>query len=105
MFSIEPKLFFNVLHSDREEKPIIIDVREPHEWDYYHLESSLLIPMNSIPDRLQDLPEGQDIYMICAHGVRSQMVCDYLRRNGYEQVINVEGGMAAVSELYGFQYD
>jgi rhodanese-related sulfurtransferase len=105
MSHIDPKLFYDLLNQDAENKPIIIDVREPHEWDYYHLEDSVLIPMNSIPSRIHEMQEEQDIYIICAHGVRSQMVCEYLRKNGYDRVINVDGGMAAVSDLYGFQYD
>ncbi|WP_042162684.1 rhodanese-like domain-containing protein [Paenibacillus gorillae] len=83
----------------------VIDVRELHEWEYYHLESSLLIPMNSIPHRLGELDDDKPLYIVCAHGVRSAAVCRYLQEQGYGSLHNVEGGMAAIALLQGFQYD
>jgi rhodanese-related sulfurtransferase len=64
-----------------------------------------LMPMNKIPHKLHEIPEDRDIYVVCAHGVRSQMVCEFLRENGVERAINVNGGMAAIGMLRGFQYD
>jgi rhodanese-related sulfurtransferase len=83
----------------------IVDVREPHEWDYYHLDEAILMPMNSIPGRLNELPRDKTLYIVCAHGVRSEMVSRYLDESGYERVVNVTGGMAAVAALLGFEYD
>jgi rhodanese-related sulfurtransferase len=85
---------------------LVIDVREMHEWDYYHLEHSTLMPMKQIPQRLADLPLDRDLYIICAHGVRSAVVTDYLiQQQQYSRVYNVAGGMAVVAELLGFEYD
>ncbi|MUT65516.1 rhodanese-like domain-containing protein [Paenibacillus sp. NEAU-GSW1] len=83
----------------------IIDVREPQEWDYYHIEATRLIPMNTIPHRLGELEDDKPIYIVCAHGVRSLAVCRYLQEQGYGNLFNVEGGMAAIALLQGFQYD
>ncbi|AJY77202.1 rhodanese-like domain-containing protein [Paenibacillus beijingensis] len=83
----------------------IIDVREAEEWDYYHLEGTKLIPMNTVPHCLGDLDDNKSLYIICAHGVRSEAVCRYLSGQGYDKLYNVEGGMAAVAHLQGFQYD
>ncbi|NDI34322.1 rhodanese-like domain-containing protein [Chengkuizengella sediminis] len=84
---------------------IIIDVREKCEWDYYHLENSLLYPMNTIPEQCSELPKDKTLYVLCAHGIRSQHVCQYLIQNGFDNVKNVNGGISAVSLLQGFQYD
>jgi rhodanese-related sulfurtransferase len=87
------------------EKGTVIDVREDWEWDYYHLEGIEWMPMQSIPARVQELPKDGPIYVLCAHGIRSASVCDYLHRVGYANAVNVIGGMAAVSALKGFRYD
>jgi rhodanese-related sulfurtransferase len=103
--NIHPKPFNELLTQDAGKEMVVIDVREHYEWDYYHLDDSVLIPMNSIPGRLHEIPQHQDVFVICAHGVRSEMVCAYLRENGYDRVINVDGGMAAVAYLRGYAYD
>ncbi|WP_020616716.1 rhodanese-like domain-containing protein [Paenibacillus daejeonensis] len=83
----------------------IIDVREPAEWEYYHIDGSRHVPMNTIPGRLDELDAEQPLYIVCAHGVRSEKVCRYLAEQGYDKLTNIAGGMAAVSALEGFQYD
>jgi rhodanese-related sulfurtransferase len=105
MSHIHPKRFTELLELDSDKQLVIIDVREQAEWDYYQLDHTLLMPMNSIPGRIQEIPQDQEVYIICAHGVRSEMVCGYLRENGFDRVINVDGGMAAVAYLRGFAYD
>lgn len=103
--SIHPAKFLELLDSGQLKKSLVVDVRELHEWEYYHLDEAVLIPMRDIPGRLGELPGDQDVYVVCAHGVRSYHVCGFLAENGYDRVINVEGGMAAVGGLRGFQYD
>jgi rhodanese-related sulfurtransferase len=105
MKHISPEKFVELLKREKGKVMSIIDVREQMEWDYYHLEEAELIPMNTIPARIADIPADRDVYVICAHGVRSQMVCGYLEQNGRDNIINVQGGMAAVAALFGFQYD
>jgi rhodanese-related sulfurtransferase len=102
---IEPELFNQMLLDKKIAEMSIIDVREEGEWDYYHLEEAVHFPMNTIPERLNDLSKDQTLYIICAHGVRSAAVCQYLFQHGFSNVTNVEGGMAAVAELRGFAYD
>jgi rhodanese-related sulfurtransferase len=105
MHNIHPKAFEDLHSQDADKKMVVIDVREQHEWDYYHLDDTQLIPMNSIPGRVKEIPSDQEVYVICAHGVRSEIVCEYLRENGFEKVVNVDGGMAAVAYLRGHEYD
>jgi rhodanese-related sulfurtransferase len=103
--NIEPEDFLQRMDSGELHDSLVLDVREPDEWEYYHLEGTLLFPMNTIPGRLGEIPRDRDVYVVCAHGIRSEMVCRFLRGNGFAQVINVHGGMAALARLRGFAYD
>jgi rhodanese-related sulfurtransferase len=102
---VDPKTFIELLRSGELSPGQVIDVREPAEWDYYHLDQTTLIPMNTIPQRLQELPRDKPLYILCAHGVRSVAVCRYLQERGFDGLRNVAGGMAAVASFEGFQYD
>ncbi len=75
--------------------PLLLDVREPWEYDKCHLDDSVLIPMRQIPDALDDLAQEKEIVVICHHGIRSRQVAYYLEQNGIENVINLEGGVEA----------
>lgn len=77
----------------------VIDVREPYEWDMYHLDQALHMPMNTIPMNLDQLPMEEELFIVCAHGVRSWYVVNYLLQNGFNKVINVEGGMAEIQMI------
>jgi rhodanese-related sulfurtransferase len=102
---IHPEQFV-AWYSSTDKKGIVVDVRELIERAHYHLPESIHLPMQSIPSRYSELPADQDIYVICAHGVRSAMVCEYLGQLGVDRLINVQGGMAAVSYIKdGFYYD
>jgi rhodanese-related sulfurtransferase len=76
-------------------KPVLLDVREPWEFQTCRIEGSLPIPMNSIPERMQELDEDAPIVCICHHGARSASVAAFLERNGFTQVINLTGGVHA----------
>lgn len=71
---------------------LLLDVREPYEWRQVHIPGSLHIPMNSVPGRLAELPQGQPIVVLCAHGSRSYGVAHYLREQGFD-AINLQGGI------------
>jgi rhodanese-related sulfurtransferase len=105
--AISPRDFIGKLEQGELKDSLIIDVRERMEWEYYHLDEAVLIPMNTIPANMDQLPRDRKLYIVCAHGVRSANVGYYLQEQGYEKdkIINVEGGMAAVAMLRGFQYD
>ncbi|MCZ8520573.1 MULTISPECIES: rhodanese-like domain-containing protein [Paenibacillus] len=105
MQRIAPEDFEQKRKAGELEGDLILDVREPYEWEYYHEERAVLMPMNTIPARMEELPKDRDIYVVCAHGVRSVNVCLYLRQQGFSKLVNVDGGMAAIAALRGFQYD
>jgi len=74
---------------------ILLDVREPHEYQHCHIENSQLMPMQSVPQQLDRLPRDQEIVTICHHGMRSQQVAQFLLQQGYDKVINLQGGVDA----------
>ncbi|MCI3920253.1 rhodanese-like domain-containing protein [Paenibacillus sp. TRM 82003] len=102
---ITPGEFLRKYDGGETKNDLIIDVREPFEWDYYHLEGTELVPLQTVPGALERLPRDRKIYVLCAHGVRSETACRYLVQQGYEQLVNVIGGMAAIAAQRGFAYD
>lgn len=78
-----------------EAKPLLLDVREPWEFETCHIAGSTLMPMQSIPARYMDLDKAAPIVLICHHGQRSQQVGMFLERQGFTNVINLVGGVAA----------
>ena len=80
---------------------IVLDVREPWERDVARLEGTLDIPMNEVPDRLDELPKDKPIAVLCRSGARSLKVAQYLRANGFPEVSNIAGGIL----VWGAAYD
>ena len=76
-------------------RPFLLDVREPWEFELCRLDDATLMPMNSIPGRIDDLDEEAEIVCICHHGARSMQVAAFLERNGFGKVSNLTGGMHA----------
>lgn len=105
MKQIDPEQLLAIIADGSLDEAQLIDVREEDEWAYYHLEEAELIPMQTIPARLDDISRDKPVYVICAHGVRSAMVCRFLEENGFGNAVNVRGGMADVAALKGFSYD
>lgn len=72
----------------------ILDVREGYEWEAGHAAEATHIPMNEVPERLDDLDPDEDTYVICRTGGRSAQVAAFLTGNGYT-AFNVAGGSDA----------
>jgi len=77
------------------EQPLLLDVREPWEFDKARIEGATLLPMRSVPDRLQELDPERETVVICHHGIRSRMVGHFLESQGFSNVINLNGGVAS----------
>ena len=77
------------------DKPILLDVREPWEFQTCHIEGATLMPMNTVPARQEELDPEAQIVCICHHGMRSMQVAAFLERNGFTQVTNLTGGVHA----------
>jgi len=79
--------------SDRPQ-PLLLDVRQPWEFDICRIENSQLIPMSQIPAKLEELDKGRETVVICHHGIRSRSVGHYLEQSGFKNIINLSGGVA-----------
>ncbi len=76
---------------------VLLDVREPNEFNYAHISGSILIPLNQIPQRLNELTVDQALVVICHHGMRSQQAAHYLVQSGFNNITNLIGGIDAWS--------
>jgi rhodanese-related sulfurtransferase len=85
------------LSDTSREKPLLLDVREPWEWQAARIEGSQHIPMREVPARLGELDPDQKLVAICHHGGRSQQVAMFLEKNGFSKVHNLTGGVDAWS--------
>jgi rhodanese-related sulfurtransferase len=73
----------------------VLDVREADELAICRLEGSLYVPMSDIPARIDDLPRDHPLVVVCHHGARSRMVVDFLRNAGFDNAVNLDGGIEA----------
>jgi adenylyltransferase/sulfurtransferase len=74
---------------------LLIDVREPFEYEICHLQGARLMPLGSLPFELSALERKQEIYIYCRSGGRSAQAVELLGKNGFAKVFNVEGGILA----------
>src|SRR5947209_17022652 len=74
------------------EPPAVIDVREAWEIAICHIDGALEIPLMSLPQRLQEIPRGRTLAVICHAGMRSYMAAGWLAEQGYDAV-SVAGGI------------
>jgi len=74
---------------------LILDVREPHEWEISNLEDlgAVLIPKGQILEHLGELDTAKEIVVHCKMGGRSADVIRELQQHGYKKLLNLEGGI------------
>jgi rhodanese-related sulfurtransferase len=75
--------------------PVVIDVRTPREREQKHIEGSLSIPLNNLLERAHELPRNRALLLHCAGGYRSSIAASLLKKEGFKQVSEIAGGMAA----------
>jgi rhodanese-related sulfurtransferase len=71
----------------------VLDVRTQEEWDEFHAPNTTHIPLDDLESRLSELPQGEEIVVICRSGNRSQEGRDILLENGFTAVSSVDGGL------------
>ena len=79
----------------QNEKPLLLDVREPWEYEICHIDGSINIPMGHIPQQLAQLQGVTEIVVICHHGIRSQNVIHFLQQQSVDGLVNLDGGVDA----------
>jgi rhodanese-related sulfurtransferase len=78
------------------EKLRLIDVREPDEWAIARLPLAELIPLSVFQQRaLTELSPNEPTVLYCHHGIRSARAQSYLKAQGYDNVLNLTGGIDA----------
>ena len=88
---ISPRELKQQLNENRS--VLLLDVREPHEYDIVHLEGARLIPLNELPQNVDSLNPAQETVVYCHHGTRSLYATAFLLQNGFANVKNLEGGI------------
>jgi len=80
---------------DAGESPLLLDVREPHEWEISNLAAhgAVLIPQDQVEERMGELDTAQDIVVYCRTGARSATVIRQLQEHGYTRLKNLAGGI------------
>jgi adenylyltransferase/sulfurtransferase len=78
---------------------VLLDVRQPAEHDTAALPGSILIPLNELPSRADELelPQGALLIVYCHHGIRSLSAAEWLAHRGHGDVVSLRGGIDAWS--------
>lgn len=79
---------------DRGDDILLIDVRDPHEWNLARVESARLIPLGTLVDAIPSLDAQRETFVLCQSGMRSATATRRLRDAGFSRVTNVIGGIA-----------
>ena len=89
-----PEIDVDELHERLATGAVLLDVRRQEEHDEVHIAGAILIPLDQVPDRIDEIPDADEVLVICRSGARSAAACEFLRSNGH-RAVNVAGGMLA----------
>jgi rhodanese-related sulfurtransferase len=101
--SVNPREAWERLSSGQA-TPVLIDVREPWEYNGGHAKGARNIPLGQLPKRLGEVPRDRDVLVICQSGHRSMNAVNFLHQQGITQAINVTGG-TAMWRMHGLPLD
>src|SRR5437868_2709089 len=79
----------------RDNNILLLDVREPFEYDIARIEGATLLPLGQLADRMAELPREREIIVMCKSGARSGHATAFLQENGFRDVYNLTGGITA----------
>jgi adenylyltransferase/sulfurtransferase len=80
---------------DQKKDIVVVDVREPWEYEINHIEGSRLIPLSQLPERMNELSTADQIVVQCQSGIRSAQATQFLNRMGFKKAKNLKGGIKA----------
>jgi rhodanese-related sulfurtransferase len=97
LFRRVPAIDVEDLHRRRGagEAIALLDIREAWEQALARFEDSIDLPLETLPQRAAELPRDRPLVVICHHGMRSARATQWLRANGFENAVNLEGGIDA----------
>lgn len=81
--------------SEEAARPLLVDVREPHEYAVVRAEGAILLPLSRFVAEHPALPQDRPLLMICQSGARSHNAAAFLMSRGWTDVTNVAGGTIA----------
>ncbi len=73
--------------------PVMLDVREEWEFEICNIAGSVNISMSDTDKMLKTLDPDDETVVICHHGMRSFQVASFLKENGFNNIMNLEGGV------------
>jgi len=80
----------------------VVDVRRPGEFAAEHVDGAQSLPLDFINENMAEFPKDQPVYLHCAGGYRSMIAASILKARGYEHLIDVAGGVAAIQKTGRF---
>ena len=84
---------------DAGKEVVLLDVREPMEWEIAHLNKAILMPVAQVPSRVNELSTADEIVVYCKAGPRSARIVNFLREMGFRKVKNLVGGIDAWADV------
>jgi rhodanese-related sulfurtransferase len=97
MLQIHPAQLREWLDDPSREKPVLLDVREPWEYEAARIAGAQLVPLRELPARIAEIDGAREIVAICHHGGRSLQAAMFLEKQGFKRVHNLTGGIDAWS--------
>ncbi|MGA7733550.1 MAG: molybdopterin-synthase adenylyltransferase MoeB [Chloroflexia bacterium] len=82
----------------RGDSLVLVDVREPNEWNIVRLDGARLIPLNTLPQHVHELSTADELVLYCKGGTRSARALGQLREMGFRKLWNLKGGINAWAE-------
>jgi rhodanese-related sulfurtransferase len=83
---------------DRGDRPFILDVRNPNEYQICFISGSTLLPLPELAARVSEVPRDREVIVHCKSGMRSAKAMQFLREQGYTNIKDLTGGIAAWAE-------
>ena len=82
----------NELTSFVENGSLVVDVREPDEYESGHIPGAILVPLSTVLSNTSEFESDETVYVVCRSGGRSMQACEILHEVGISNVVNVAGG-------------
>ncbi|QJW91195.1 MBL fold metallo-hydrolase [Spirosoma taeanense] len=80
------------------ENPTILDVRKPGEYSAEHVDGAVSLPLDTLNETMAEVPSEGPVYVHCAGGYRSMMAVSILKARGFDNLVDVQGGFAAIQK-------
>ncbi len=89
-------------HEKYSKNVMLLDVRTKEEWDECHVPNAVLIPLDELQNRLNEVPQDVEVVVMCRSGARSMTATRMLHAKGFEKTLSMRGGINA---WYGKNFD